>query len=350
MHAIHLCSNDYLGLSSNPALIRKAIASFRNISQCSSRLIAGNDPMFVQLEQKLAGHKKSESSIIYPTGYMANLGVISALADNKTVIFSDRLNHASIIDACRLGRSEVKIFEHNDYQQLAIMLESTSSDFRKILVTEGVFSMDGDISKLKEICKMARKHDAMVILDDAHGDFIFGANYSGVAEYLGVQKDVDIQISSLSKGLGCFGGYATVPEILREYLINKSRQFIFTSALPYHLCSAALHAIDIAKKGTRQKRLFNNIAYFIKGLNEIGFDTPKPSQSSQIIPILIGDEKMAVLFSQKLLSLGVFVQPIRYPTVQKGAARLRVSLTSMHSRDQLKFVIDSVRNVKKELM
>jgi glycine C-acetyltransferase len=331
--AIHLCSNDYLGLSQNGQVIKKTVQALREVSPCSSRLIAGNHPKIMELEGLLADHRGTESALVYPTGYGANLGAITAVADKNSTIFSDELNHASIIDACRLSGSNVMVFRHNDADHLQELMRHAED--RKVIITEGIFSMDGDIAKLREICAIAKDHDAITIVDDAHGDFIFGPGFSGVPAKLGA--DVDIQVSSMSKGLGCFGGYVAATESVRELLINTSRQFIYTSALPGHLCSAAIAAIPLAKKGGLQKRLRKNISYFANAMKRLGFVLG--NSSSQIIPVMIGPEQLALEFSKELLKGGVFAQAIRYPTVKKGSARLRVSLTAMHGEKHLKAAI-----------
>jgi glycine C-acetyltransferase len=327
--AIHLCSNDYLGLSQNRTIVEAAAKELRQISQCSSRLIAGNDPSLLQLEEALAKHRGMESALIYPTGYAANLGAVTAVADKNSTIFSDELNHASIIDACRLSGAKIKVFSHNDMSNLRELASKTGG--RKIIVTEGIFSMDGDSADLDKICSIAEEYQAMTIVDDAHGDFIFGPTYSGIPAMYDAK--VDLHISSMSKGLGCFGGYVATSSKIRDLLINTSRQFIYTSALPDHLCKAAAVALPLAKKGNLQKILFENIKQFSTKLREQGFTLG--GTSSQIIPILVGDEKKAVEFSQELLRNGVFAQAVRYPTVKRGAARLRVSITALHGKEQI---------------
>jgi glycine C-acetyltransferase len=349
---VHLCSNDYLGLSQNDTILRETISSLNQLSQCSSRLIAGNAPELIDLEEKLAQHRCTEASLVYPTGYMANLGVITAIADDKkTVILSDQLNHASIIDGCRLSRATVKVFRHNDAHHLEELLQEVLSFKRKIVVLEGIFSMDGDMASLREICKVAKYNDAITIVDDAHGDFVFGNEssnfFSGVPSYLGVNCDIDIHTSSLSKALGCFGGYVATTNSARQILVNKSRQFIYTSALPQHLCVSALASISLAQKGNLQKKLFENIRFFGDKLRKIGFIQRKPA--SQIIPIIIGPEKLAVEFSNLLLEEGVFLQAVRYPTVEKGSARLRVSLTALHTGHELKYAVDSIESIGRKL-
>jgi glycine C-acetyltransferase len=348
---VHLSSNDYLGLSQNAKILSKTNSSLSRVSQCSSRLIAGNFPELVELEEKLAQHRCTEASLVYPTGYMANVGVITAIADKETIIFSDQLNHASIIDGCRLSGATTKVFNHNDPIHLDELLQKSRRYKRKLVIVEGVFSMDGDIANLKDVCNIAKSSGALIMVDDAHGDFIFGSTssnfFSGIPAYVGVNSDIDIHTSSLSKALGCFGGYIATTSLVREILINKSRQFIYTSALPQHLCVSALASITMADRGNLQKKLFHNIRFFGDELKRIGLTWRKPD--SQIIPIIIGPEKLAVEFSNKLLDEGVFLQAVRYPTVEKGSARLRVSLTSSHNAHQLKCAIDSMESIGRKL-
>jgi glycine C-acetyltransferase len=332
---IHLCSNDYLGLSQNKEVIKKTAAALHEVSQCSSRLIAGNHPRILGLEDLLADHRRVESALVYPTGYIANLGIITAIADKSCTIFSDELNHASIIDACRLSGAATKVFRHNDVSHFHELICHAKG--RPIVVVEGIFSMDGDTARLPEICAIANENNAITVVDDAHGDFIFGPEFSGIPAKLG--SDVDVHVSSMSKGLGCFGGYVAASDTVRELLINTSRQFIYTSALPEHLCSAAITAVSLAKKGTLQKQLYSNIIYFTKEMKKLGFVLG--DSSSQIIPVMMGPEKLAVEFSKELLGHGVFAQAIRYPTVKKGGARLRVSLTAMLTQKHLDVAIDA---------
>ncbi|MFL6478534.1 MAG: aminotransferase class I/II-fold pyridoxal phosphate-dependent enzyme [Nitrososphaera sp.] len=330
---INLCSNDYRGLSVNKQVIENTISSLYQVSQCSSRLIAGNHPKISELEELLASHRRTESALVYPTGYTANLGVLTALADQSSTIYSDELNHASIVDACRLTRATIAVFRHNDTKHLEELMKRDQG--KKIVVTEGIFSMEGDSGKLLEIQREANKYDAITIVDDAHGDFILGPDFSGTPAKLEV--NFDIHISSMSKALGCFGGYVSSTSSVKELLINNSRQFIYTSALPDHLCSAAISAIPIAKRGNLQKRLQSNSIYFSSAIKKLGFEIV--SSSSHIIPIRIGKETEALDYSSELLREGIFVQAIRYPTVKKGQALLRVSLSSAHEREHLDYAL-----------
>ncbi|MDW3605028.1 MAG: aminotransferase class I/II-fold pyridoxal phosphate-dependent enzyme [Nitrososphaeraceae archaeon] len=345
---INLCSNDYLGLSQNNTVLSKIRDSLIQVSPCSSRLVSGNNINIIKLERILAIHRSSENALVYPTGYMANLGVITAISSSEHTIFSDSLNHSSIIDACRLAKSNnIMIFEHNNPDDLERLLKNSKA--KKIIVTEGIFSMDGDMARLDLLSELAKKHDSILIVDDAHSDFVFGnfGNYGGIPEHFGVENDVDIHISSLSKGLGCFGGYVASSNLIRDLLINKSRQFIYTSAIPEHLCVAAITAVSILKKNKNiQKKFFIRIKWFINQLNQLGFNIG--TTSSHIIPIIIGDEKVTFTFSKELFKKGIFIQAIRYPTVSLGKARLRLSLNMSIQQSHLNYVINCLDKLGKK--
>jgi len=338
---INFNSNDYLGLSSNQEIIKNTLRDFDEISQCSSRLVGGNNKTIEELEGVLSKHRKTRSSLVYTTGYSAVLGVISTLADSNTTIFSDELNHASIIDGCRLSNAKIKIFRHNDSEHLLNLLKGISG--KKILVTEGIFSIEGDMSNLNSICNLAKEFSLFTIVDDAHGDFVFGKNGSGTPSELKVNKLIDVHVSSLSKALGCFGGYVACNDIVRDFLINRSRQFIYTSALPTHLCNSALKAITIAKEGILQRKLFKNVRFLQNGLKKIGYDTG--NSISQIIPIRINSENVAVKLGNRLLQKGIFVHPMRFPTVKKGHAVLRLSVSAAHTKEQLHYTLEELENI-----
>ena len=342
-YVINFSSNDYLGLSTNKKIISKLnkIIEFQ-ISSCSSRLISGTTSKIKKLEKNLSLHRQTQTSLVFPTGYMANLGVLGAISDKNTVIFSDKLNHASIIDGCKLSQAQIKIFDHNDFLKLEQMVKKKDNDTnikKKIIITEGIFSMDGDFSCLNEITKIAKEYDCILIVDDAHGDFIIGdkdkKKFSGNPSFFGVNSDVDIHISSLSKGLGCFGGYISSSDIICDYIINKSRPFIFTSALPDFLCDLASISLNLVNEGMLQKELYKNIDFFYKILEEFGLDSINKNRFSPIIPIILGSEKRAVETSSILLKKGFFIQAIRYPTVEKNKARLRVSISASHTESQI---------------
>ena len=335
---INFSSNDYLGLSRNTFLLRKLKnLHISRISQCSSRLISGNTESLEKLEKALSKHRKTTSSLLFPTGFMANLGVLGCISDRDTIIFSDELNHASIIDGCKMSPSKIYPFPHNNMIELEKIIKKHGNK-RKIIITEGIFSMNGDMADLTEIVRISNKNNCLLIVDDSHGDFIIGNNklkdYSGTPSYFGVNKSVDIHVSSLSKGLGCFGGYVSCSKLVREYLINKSRSFIFTSALPDYLAETAIMSIHLANRGDLQPKLYRNIDYFYKIANEQKIIIRKV-EKSPIIPLLIGSEKKALEISKKLLRQNFFVQAIRYPTVKRNEARLRISLNTNHTREQI---------------
>ena len=311
---INLCSNDYLGIP-----VTRIQASQL---QSSSRLVSGNDESYKKLERSLAKHKSQQNSLIYPTGYMANLGSISAIAKKGDLILSDELNHASIIESCRLTEAKVSIYKHNDMQDL--QTKSKCKAKNKFIITEGVFSMDGDLSSLKQITEIAEKTNAITIVDDAHGDFVIGKDGKGTPNYFNVGKKIDLYISSLSKGLGSFGGYIAAQNNVVDLCINKSKSFIYTSALPSFLVKHSLKRFE-SNREKQKKRLEKNTKSLSNGLREIGFEI---NSESQIIPIILGSEKSAMDFGEFLFKKGVFVQPIRYPTVPKNQARLRISVTA----------------------
>lgn len=337
-NVINFSSNDYLGLSTNTFLVKKLRNLITSrISQCSSRLISGNTKSLENVEIALSEHRKTTSSLLFPTGFMANLGVLGCISDKETIIFSDELNHASIIDGCKISTSKIHPFPHNDMIELEKNIKKHDNK-RKIIITEGIFSMDGDMADLTEIVRISNENNCLLIVDDSHGDFIIGNNkpkdYGGTPSYFGVNKAVDIHISSLSKGLGCFGGYVSCSKLVREYLVNKSRPFIFTSALPDYLAEIAIMSMQLAKMGDLQTKLYRNIEYFYKIANELEIKSRK-IEKSPIIPLLIGSEKRALEVSRKLLRQHFFVQAIRYPTVKRNEARLRISLNADHSQEQI---------------
>ena len=331
---LNLSSNDYLGLN---------IGNFYfNQFQSSSRSVTGNDNKFLELEKKLAKHKSQEKSLVYPTGYMANLGAISAIIEKHDTIFSDELNHASIIEACRLTSAKIKIYKHNDMHDLESKIKKTKG--KKFIITEGVFSMDGDLAKIKEITEISSKHDIITILDDAHGDFVFGQDGKGTANQFRDDKKIDLYVSRLSKGLGSFGGYISAQKNIIELCINRSKSFIYTSALPSPIIEFTLKRFN-ANREQRRKKLWSNIKLFHNGLQEIGYET---KSSSQIIPIIIGNEKTALEFGKYLFKNGIFAQPIRFPTVKKNSARIRFSITAWHTNKQINETLSVIEKCTKK--
>jgi glycine C-acetyltransferase len=333
---INLCSNDYLGIPTTSLKVKQL--------QSSSRLVSGNDESYQILEKKLARHKSQQASLIYPTGYMANLGAISAVAKKGDLILSDELNHASIIESCKLSGAKTSIYKHNDMNDLQQKLKQKSKN--KFVITEGIFSMDGDFSKLKEITEIAQKTNSITILDDAHGDFVVGQDGKGTANHFGVSKKIDVYISSLSKGLGSFGGYIASQKNVIDLNINKSKSFIYTSALPSFLVEYSLKRVS-SNRENQQKKLQENTQMISKGLRQIGYSI---NSKTHIIPIIIGDEKTAMDFGKYLFQNGVHAQPIRYPTVPKNMARVRISVTGWLSQKDIEKSLKVFDNGFKKFM
>jgi len=331
---LNFSSNDYLGIKSS----KMNHTQF----QSSSRLVSGNDTSFSVLEKKLAKHKSQEQSIIFPTGYMANLGMITSIATKHDTIFSDELNHASIVEACKLSGSKIKIFKHNDIGDLERKVQKTKG--KKILITEGIFSMDGDWSKLNEICQVSEKYGMITVLDDAHGDFVLGKDGKGTANFFDVEKKIDLYVSSLSKGLGSFGGYVCGKKKLIDLCINTSKTFIYTSALPSSINQYSLERFNSKREAYREK-LWGKINLFHKRLEEIELHT---TSTSQIIPVIIGNEKKAMEFSKFLRINGIFAQAIRYPTVKKDQARIRISITGWLSNKEIEYSIQILEKAKRK--
>ena len=311
---VNFCSNDYLGI--------KELKIPNKQNQSSSRLIAGNDKSFKILEDKLAKHKSQEDSLIFPTGYMTNLGVITTLVNKHDLVLSDEFNHASLIEACKMCGVKPSIFKHNNIDDLSNKIKQPAK--RKFIITEGIFSMDGDFSDIKTISEISQKNNAIIILDDAHGDFTIGNDGKGTANHFKVSKKIDVYISSLSKGLGSFGGYVSSKKNVIDLCINKSKSFIYTSALPTAIINDGIKRFD-SNRETRRKMLWKNVEYFSSGLKKIGFNIKSPSH---IIPIIVGKEKLALEFSKYLFKNGIYVQAIRYPTVSRNQARIRISITA----------------------
>ena len=331
---LNFSSNDYLGIKSGKIKHTQF--------QSSSRLVSGNDTSFSLLEKKLARHKSQEQAIIFPTGYMANLGMITSIATKHDTIFSDELNHASIVEACKLSGSKIKIFKHNNIGDLERKVQKTKG--KKILITEGVFSMDGDWSKLNEICQVSEKHGMITVVDDAHGDFVLGKDGKGTANFFDVEKKIDLYVSSLSKGLGSFGGYVCGRKKLIDLCINTSKTFIYTSALPSSINQYSLNRFN-SKREIYREKLWEKINLFHKRLEEIELHT---TSTSQIIPVIIGNEKKAMEFSKFLRINGIFAQAIRYPTVKKDQARIRISITGWLSNKEIEYSIQILEKAKRK--
>jgi len=333
---LNLCSNDYLGIPTTKIQIKQL--------QSSSRLVSGNDESYKKLEDILAKHKSQKSSLVYPTGYMANLGAISTIAKKGDLILSDELNHASIIESCKLSDAKISIYKHNDMDDLRNKIKHNGKN--KFVITEGVFSMDGDFASLDQIVEISEKINAITVVDDAHGDFAVGKDGKGTPDHFGVARKIDLYVSSLSKGLGSFGGYVASQNNVVDLCINKSKSFIYTSALPSFLVEYSLKRFE-SNREKQRKRLESNVKQLSKGLNQIGYEI---NSNTHIIPIIIGGEKAAVKFGEFLFENGVFAQPIRYPTVPKNQARLRISVTSWLSHKDIERTLEILDKAHKKFM
>ena len=343
---INFSSNDYLGLSSHPALILAAKDGLASgIGSSASRLMTGSLDFHHGLEEKIARFKGKEEALVFNSGYQANIGIISALCGKGDCVFSDRLSHASIVDGIKLSGATHLRFRHNDTAHLEGLLEERRKDFRNsLIVTETLFSMDGDIAPLGGIVKLKEKYDSVLMVDEAHATGIFGPSGSGITEEKGLSRKIDIIMGTFSKALGGFGAYAATSKNIKSYLINTCRSFIYSTSLPGAIIAANLAAIEIVEKEPeRRKILLERAEYFRGKLRELGFDA---RGESQIVPVVLGDNEKAVGFSNSLRKKGWWVTPARPPTVPKGEARLRISLTFDHSKDDLDRLISDMACIK----
>lgn len=346
---ILLSSNNYLGLANHPKIkeaAKKAIDKY-GAGSGAARLISGNCILYKELEEKIAEFKNTEAALVFGSGYLANIGILSTVVKEGDLILSDELNHASIIDGCRLSRAEKVIYRHKDTRHIEEILSKNKT--KKILiVTEGVFSMDGDIAPLPEIIDIAKRYNAMVMVDDAHGTGVLGKKGRGTAEHFGIEKGIDIHMGTLGKALGAYGAYAAGDKGLIEFLINKARGFIFTTALPPSVLASAIMAIEILKKEPHLiKRLWENRDYFVSGLKALGFDTM--GCETPIIPILIGSAEKALKISEGLFEQGVYVPAIRPPTVPEDTCRLRLTVMAAHTKEELDIALKAFEKIGKRL-
>lgn len=339
---LSFCSNDYLGLASHPDIVRVATEamSHTGLGGAASHLICGHHECHHQLEVRLAAFTRRSSALFFSTGYMANMGVISALAGRGDTIFSDRLNHASIIDGCILSRARVRRYPHGDIEALASMLASTGG--HKLVVTDGVFSMDGDVAPLKELAALCRAHDALLVVDDAHGMGVLGPQGRGSIAELGLsEEDVPVLIGTLGKAIGTSGAFVAGPKLLMDYLVQKARTYIYTTAMPPAIALTTCASIDlIEREDTRRNHLQSLIRDFRRGASALGYEL-MPSRTP-IQPIMVGDNWSALALSQALEQRGLMVTAIRPPTVPEGEARLRVTFSAAHSTADLEKLLDAL--------
>lgn len=348
---LNLCSNNYLGLANMPELkeaAKKAIDEW-GVGPGAVRTISGTQELHIALEKKLAEFKHAPACIVVQAGFTANTVVIPTITGQGDVIFSDELNHASIIDGCRLSKAQVVRYAHNDVNDLrAKILEHKDNARRMLIVTDGVFSMDGDIAPLPEICDVADEFGAMVMVDDAHGEGVLGDSGRGIVNYFKLEGRVDVEVGTLSKAFGVMGGYVTGEEVLIDYLKQRGRPFLFSTGLTPPDTAAAIAAVDVLlKSDALVRKLWDNARYFQEGLKKIGFDTGKTQ--TPITPVMLGDEKIAGEFSKRLYEEGIFASGITYPTVPRGKARIRCMLSAAHEKSDLDFALEKFEAVGKAL-
>ncbi|MEC1581949.1 glycine C-acetyltransferase [Bacillus subtilis] len=347
---IQLSSNNYLGFTSHPRLINAAQEAVQQYGAGtgSVRTIAGTFTMHQELEKKLAAFKKTEAALVFQSGFTTNQGVLSSILSKEDIVISDELNHASIIDGIRLTKADKKVYQHVNMTDLERVLRKSMNYRMRLIVTDGVFSMDGNIAPLPDIVELAEKYDAIVMVDDAHASGVLGENGRGTVNHFGLDGRVHIQVGTLSKAIGVLGGYAAGSKVLIDYLRHKGRPFLFSTSHPPAVTAACMEAIDVLlEEPEHMERLWENTDYFKAMLVKMGL-TLTESQTP-ILPILIGDEGVAKQFSDQLLSRGVFAQSIVFPTVAKGKARIRTIITAEHTKDELDQALDVIEKTAKEL-
>ncbi|MFA5104571.1 MAG: 8-amino-7-oxononanoate synthase [Candidatus Margulisiibacteriota bacterium] len=352
---IDFSSNDYLGLSRHPEMIQAATQAAEKYGTGSggSRLLSGDSELFHELEDSTAKFKGKEVSLVFNSGYQANIGIISSLLSKEDTVFFDRLCHASIVDGIMMSGARFHRFKHNDTRQLEELLKKENTK-KPLIITESVFSMDGDIAPLKELVKVKNKYGASLMVDEAHATGIFGKNGSGIVEELGLSDEVELIMGTFSKALGSCGAYIACSKKIRQYLINSCRSFIYSTALPPAVVACNLRSMELVKKEPqRRKKLLENAEYFGGILAEKGFVTPgcggfKTRRYTQIIPLIMGENSRAISLSERLKASGIWALPIRYPTVPKGQARVRFSVNWGHMEQMLDKVIDVIASEAKQ--
>ncbi len=343
---ILLSSNNYLGLANHPRVKEAAIRAIERygFGSGASRLISGNMSLHEELEERLARFKGVESALIFNSGYTANTGVIPAIAGIGDFIYSDELNHASIIDGSRLSRAEIRVYPHKDMNALEDLLKKEKGQGRKLIITDTVFSMDGDIAPLKEIYDLSRMYDAILMIDEAHATGVLGKKGRGAIEHFNLKDNDIIQMGTLGKALGTFGAYIAGSKELINYLISKARSFIYTTSLPPSVLAAAIEAINIIEEdGSLLKRLWDNRKRFIESLHSSGFDTLR--SETPIIPVFIGDAHKAIKMAEFLFEQGIFAPAIRPPTVPEGRSRIRTTVMATHTKEDIEKAVKALSKV-----
>ncbi len=347
---INLSSNNYLGLAAHPALAaraREAIEAF-GVGSGSVRTIAGTMSLHTELERRLAAFKQTDAVVVFQSGFTANAGTVAAILTKDDVVISDELNHASIIDGCRLSRAAIKVFPHKDVDAARAILRALPAGQRKLLITDGVFSMDGDLGPLPALAELAEEYGCIMMVDDAHASGVFGRNGRGTVDHFGVHGRVDIQVGTLSKAIGVVGGYVAGSQALIDFLTQRARPFLFSTSHPPAVAAACLAALDILEQDTTLvERLWTNTRFFTAGLSALGFDTG--ASESPITPVVVGEAATALAFADRLFDEGVFAQGIGYPTVARDRARVRTIVTAGHTQEELERALDVFRRVGREM-
>jgi glycine C-acetyltransferase len=347
---VNLSSNNYLGLTTHPRLREAALAATRRfgVGSGSVRTIAGTMEIHMELERRLAEFKQTEAVVVFQSGFAANAGTVAAVLTKEDVVVSDALNHASIIDGARLSRAAIKVFPHKDVDAARQVLRDLPSGQRKLLITDGVFSMDGDLGVLPALCALAEEYGCIMMVDDAHASGVFGKNGRGTVDHFGVHGRVDIQVGTLSKAIGALGGYVAGSRDLIEFLYHRARPFLFSTSHPPAVAAACIAAIDVLMEEPQIiERLWENTRFFKAGLVALGFDTGL--SESPITPVIAGEGALAMKLSDRLFQEGVFAQGLAFPTVARDKARVRTIVTATHTRDALQFALDVFAKVGREL-
>ncbi len=350
-NVLNFCSNNYLGLANHPKIVEAAREATQKygVSPAAVRSIAGTTDLHVQLEQRLTKFKGAEDVITFQSGFTANLGTISALVGKEDVIFSDRLNHASIIDGSRLSGAKIIAYEHNDPSALEDAIKENASSYRRaLIITDGVFSMDGDIAPLPDLVEVAKKYDILFMVDDAHGEGVLGKGGRGIVDHFGLHGQVDIEVGTMSKAFGVVGGIVAGDRKIIEWLRQRGRPFLFSSAVTAPDAAACLAAVDLLEESTELvDKLWANAKYFKAEMKKLGFDTGV--SETPITPVMLGEAPLAQQFSRELFDEGVFAMSIGFPTVPKGKARIRVMISASHDNDDLGKGLDAFAKVGKKL-
>jgi glycine C-acetyltransferase len=347
---VNLSSNNYLGLTNHPDLKRRAIEAIERlgVGSGSVRTIAGTMAIHTELERLLADFKKVEAVVVFQSGFTANAGTVSSILTKDDVVISDELNHASIIDGCRLSRATIKVFPHKDAEAARRILRELPASQRKLLITDGVFSMDGDLGPLPALCEVAEEFGCIMMVDDAHASGVFGANGRGTVDHFGMHGRVDVQVGTLSKAVGALGGYVAGSRALIDYLHHRARPFLFSTSHPPSVAATCIGAIELLLAEPQIiERLWDNTRFFQRGLKALGFDTGM--SESPITPVIVGEGAKAMQLSDRLFAEGIFAQGIAFPTVARDRARVRTIVTATHSRDELQFALDAFGKVGREL-